>query len=104
MKVIEEIIVLLVSMGLFQMLFGIIIKWVFNKRSNLLDKTQKVMLKDFAEHTKELISQNKLIKVNNELTRLQNEKLDNVLIEIKKSNERELERSKQIGAIINEEL
>lgn len=104
MKVIEEIIVLLVSMGLFQLLFGIIIKWVFNKRSNLLDKTQKVMLKDFTEHTKELISQNKLIKVNNELTRLQNEKLDNVLIEIKKSNERELERSKQIGAIINEEL
>ena len=84
MKVIEEIIVLLVSMGLFQLLFGIIIKWVFNKRSNLLDKTQKVMLKDFAEHTKELIVYNKLTKENNELTRLQNEKLDNVLIEIKK--------------------
>ena len=103
MKVVEDIIVLLISMGLFQLLFGLIIKWIFNKRTNLLDKTQIKMLDYLKEHIKEMKTYNKLIEERNDNDKLQNEKLDNILVEIKKANERELKRSKQIGAIINEE-
>lgn len=103
MKIFEEIMVLLGSLGLFQLLFGLIIKWVFNKRTNLLDITQQELIKDLKNSINERREYNNLTVDQNKRLDSIEIKLELLLNEIKKNNEREFNRTRKIGEIINEE-
>lgn len=103
MKLIEEIIVLLTATGIFNLIGALIVKSIFSKRTNKLDKTYGTMLTQQLEHLNLTGAHTKAQEATNLRLDSLEEKLNIVIEAIKEANTREAKRSQRIGDIINEE-